>query len=130
MVPPAPTRLSTSTFCPHISLSFCATRRAITSVDPPGARPRTNRTGLFGYCWANASHTLQHDDAMSKSDATSLDLITILSIAHFLMNVLNWSVHGIESNCLCEYPRVAEQRSNGRHGALRLPQCSVYSRLF
>jgi len=36
------------------------------------------------------------------------------------MNVLNWSVHGIESRCPCEYPRVREQRSNGPHGALRV----------
>jgi len=38
---------------------------------------------LFGYCWAYNSQTVQHDDAMSKSDATNLDLIKFLCIAHF-----------------------------------------------
>src|SRR4051812_34430769 len=52
MVPPAPARLSTTTFCPQFSVSFCAMMRATVSLDPPAGKPTTKRTGLTGYFWA------------------------------------------------------------------------------
>jgi hypothetical protein len=45
-VPPA--RLSTTTFCPHSALSFCATARVVISPPPPGAIGTMKRTGLAG----------------------------------------------------------------------------------
>src|SRR2546429_427720 len=55
MLPEAPARLSTTTGWPQRSPSFCATRRAMMSVPPPGAKPTTRRTGLAGYAWAPAA---------------------------------------------------------------------------
>ena len=46
VLPPA--RLSTTTDCPHISFSFCASTRAMMSVLPPAANGTTSRTGLAG----------------------------------------------------------------------------------
>jgi hypothetical protein len=48
MLPPAPARLSTTTVCFQISPSFCASRRATTSVLPPGAKGTTRVTLLVG----------------------------------------------------------------------------------
>ena len=45
MLPPAPARLSTTMVWPHVSVSFCATRRATMSVAPPGANGTMIRTG-------------------------------------------------------------------------------------
>src|SRR5712671_92922 len=44
---------STKNCWPRLSESFCATRRAMTSVGPPGGNPTTTRTGRFGYPCAN-----------------------------------------------------------------------------
>jgi hypothetical protein len=49
MVPPAPGRLSTTTFCGQLSASFCAMKRAVMSGPPPGVKPTTMRIGLAGY---------------------------------------------------------------------------------
>ena len=49
MLPEAPSRLSTITDWPQRSVSFCAKRRPMMSVPPPGAKPATSRTGLVGY---------------------------------------------------------------------------------
>src|SRR5258706_5493190 len=48
MVAPAPSLLSTSTGCFHSSLMRSATRRAVTSEEPPGGKPTTMRTALAG----------------------------------------------------------------------------------
>ncbi len=48
MLPEAPVRFSTTTGWAQRSPSFCATRRAMMSVPPPGAKPTTMRTGRAG----------------------------------------------------------------------------------
>src|SRR6185369_6945484 len=56
MLPPAPTRFSTTTGWPRRSARFVATMRAVRSVPPPGGKPTSMRTGLAGYpdcAWAN-----------------------------------------------------------------------------
>src|SRR5688500_742254 len=55
MLPPAPARFSTTTDWPQASPSFCARRRATTSVAPPAAKGTTIFTGLLGQACAAAS---------------------------------------------------------------------------
>src|SRR5687768_13531888 len=50
MLPAAPARFSTTTGWPSGACSRSAIRRAKMSVEPPGAKGTTRRTGLFGYC--------------------------------------------------------------------------------
>src|SRR5262249_29987426 len=50
-----PALFSTSTVMPMLWLIFCATRRAVTSVPPPAARPTISRIGLPACSsWARA----------------------------------------------------------------------------
>ncbi len=44
--PPAPGLFSTTTEVPRLSFILSASRRAITSVPPPGGKPTNSRTGL------------------------------------------------------------------------------------
>src|SRR6187397_3579713 len=55
MLPPAPTRLSTTTCWPSVSLSCDDMERAITSVAPPGPALTTNRIDFAGQACAQAS---------------------------------------------------------------------------
>src|SRR5262245_63895206 len=55
VVPPAPTRFSTTTGWPRISESGCATMRAAMSVPPPAPKPSTMRIGCFGQSCAKRS---------------------------------------------------------------------------
>ncbi len=48
MTPPAPGLFSTITCCPSSSLSFGAISRAMMSLEPPGEKPTTMRTGFEG----------------------------------------------------------------------------------
>ena len=48
MLPLAPARLSTTTGCCSASVSFCATTRAMMSVEPPAANPTMKRSGRLG----------------------------------------------------------------------------------
>ncbi len=48
IVPPAPGRFSTTTFCPNFSPSFCESARARMSVAPPAGKGTIMRTGLLG----------------------------------------------------------------------------------
>jgi len=52
MLPPAPTRLSTTTCWPSVSLSLADIDRAMTSVEPPAAKLTTMRTGFAGHVCA------------------------------------------------------------------------------
>jgi hypothetical protein len=67
MLPEAPGRLSTTTGCPQRSASFCATRRAMMSVPPPGVNPTTIRTGLTGYEARPCPHAGVHAKASTKA---------------------------------------------------------------
>ena len=44
-----PGRLSTTTCCPHDSLTFCATKRVMMSAVAPGGIGTIQRSGLLGY---------------------------------------------------------------------------------
>src|ERR1700704_4500391 len=48
MLPPAPGLFSTTTDWPQTSCRRLLTRRAVISVEPPGANGTTTRTGLTG----------------------------------------------------------------------------------
>jgi hypothetical protein len=48
MEPPAPPRLSASTFWPQYSVSFCAITRPTMSVALPAGNVMMTRTGRFG----------------------------------------------------------------------------------
>jgi len=48
ITPPAATRFSTTTGCPRISASFGPTKRAATSVAPPGVLGTTSLIGFAG----------------------------------------------------------------------------------
>src|SRR5262245_33620755 len=63
MLPPAPPRFSTMNCWPRLSVSFCASGRAIVSLPPPGGYGTTMRTGLAGYVCAAA---LPPKQAMTK----------------------------------------------------------------
>src|SRR6266571_2093487 len=54
MLPPAPGLFSTMNCWPSVVLSRCATRRAVKSKPPPGAKATMIFTGLVGYCWAES----------------------------------------------------------------------------
>src|SRR5688500_7299573 len=67
MFPPAPGRLSITTGCPRPSESRVATMRAMVSLAPPGAKPRTNRIGLAGYSAAWSAGTASSASAAADS---------------------------------------------------------------
>src|SRR5690349_25075656 len=54
MLVAAPGRFSITNDCPVRSDSHCPISRAVTSVEPPGAKPTTSRTGRAGYACACA----------------------------------------------------------------------------
>ena len=70
-LPLAPGLLSTKTGWPSASDSGCASRRAITSVVPPGAKPTTSRIGLVGHaawaCRAPAAASVQSAAAARRA---------------------------------------------------------------
>ena len=55
MLPPAPTRFSTTTCWPSVSLKGDDMERAITSVEPPAAKLTISLIGFAGHAWAQAS---------------------------------------------------------------------------
>src|ERR1700674_1982915 len=77
MAPAAPGFFSTSTCCPHISVSFAPKTRAIRSELPPGGYETISLTGLLGYCCAAAVAQMkamsQRNFLMSVFDAHFLD---------------------------------------------------------
>src|SRR5260221_8704102 len=77
MAPAAPGLFSTSTCCPHMSLSFAAKTRAIRSELPPGGYATISFTGRAGYCCASAvvqtKARRQRSRFMSAFDAHFLD---------------------------------------------------------
>src|SRR5260221_6701315 len=54
MLPPAPGLFSTTTDWPQTCCRRLPTRRAVISVEPPGANGTTTRTGLVGQATARA----------------------------------------------------------------------------
>ena len=54
MFVPAPGLFSTTTGCPIRSVRASPTNRAMVSVDPPGAKPTSNRIGRDGKACADA----------------------------------------------------------------------------
>ena len=52
IVPPAPPLLSTTTVCPGFCCNGTEINRAMTSLDPPGAKVTITRTGLLGQACA------------------------------------------------------------------------------
>src|SRR2546426_12801798 len=54
MLPPAPGLFSITTDCPQTSCRRLPTRRAVVSVEPPGANGTTTRTDLTGQSAAEA----------------------------------------------------------------------------
>src|SRR5690349_10012943 len=64
MLPPAPTRLSTTTCWPRVSLSCDDMDRAMTSVAPPGPALTTSRIDFAGQVCAHA--------AEAKANATAI----------------------------------------------------------
>src|SRR5258707_11433525 len=77
MAPAAPGLFSTSTCCPHMSLSFAAKTRAIRSELRPGGYATISFTGRAGYCCASAvvqtNARRQRSRVMSAFDAHFLD---------------------------------------------------------
>src|SRR4051812_1979197 len=63
MPPPAPARFSITTGCLSSSSIFLVRMRAITSLGPPGAKPRTNVIGLVGNSAAPAAGVATHSAA-------------------------------------------------------------------
>src|SRR5512134_753486 len=55
IAPLAPARLSTTTVCPKLSVSFCPTARPIVSGPPAAAVGMISRMGFAGYCCAGAA---------------------------------------------------------------------------
>src|SRR5262245_44856098 len=55
VLPPPPGMFSITTCWPNASETFCATRRAITSVGPPAANGTSIRIGFVGYVCAKPS---------------------------------------------------------------------------
>src|SRR5687767_4145487 len=55
MLPPAPPLFSTTTGCPHASVSLAAMARPKVSAIPPTANGTTILIGLVGYAWAWAA---------------------------------------------------------------------------
>src|SRR6185295_10278606 len=80
MVVLPPGRLSTTTCCPHASVSCCPRRRAVKVVLPPGAYGVMKRIGLLGYscCAAAAGPALSAPSASQPR-----------SRAHFLQAVIS-----------------------------------------
>src|SRR6478736_9917403 len=56
-MPLAPGRGSTTTACPHASVSFCPIRRAMMSGPEPGVVVAMMRIGLVGYVAGVAAYT-------------------------------------------------------------------------
>src|SRR5947209_10231702 len=88
MLPPAPARLSTTTFHLFMSLSFCATTRAMMSVPPEGGKGTMSLIGLVGYsCAAAAAAT--SDKARMETRRRSIGVPWLLGG----QTTWKWSVH-------------------------------------
>src|SRR5687767_13728447 len=72
MVPPAPTRFSTTTGCFHMSLRRSPSTRAETSVAPPAANGTTNLTVFCGQDCAIAAADTNRPYARAAADLTLL----------------------------------------------------------
>src|SRR4051812_46923731 len=77
MLPPAPGRLSITNCWPRASDSFCPTRRASTSVVPPGAKGTSNRTGLAGYACARTKLELASSARCSSNPSNRIPLVDL-----------------------------------------------------
>src|SRR5687767_5372624 len=80
MVEPAPGLFSTTTGWPQLSLSFCATDRASTSVVPPGGKGTTMVMVLDGYACAKAEGVVRMAAAMAMAPAV-LRIVAIISLS-------------------------------------------------
>src|SRR4030095_7090154 len=78
MLPPAPTRLSTTTDWFHIWPSFCAIKRATMSVVPPAANGTTKVTGRAGH--ACCACTLLASGIDSQAAATESSVRRIVHV--------------------------------------------------
>src|SRR2546423_12711892 len=76
MMPPAPTRLSTTTCCPSVSLSFDAMERAVTSVEPPAAAFTIIRIGLVGHTLLFEAACDDPGDANASASAAAVRQMT------------------------------------------------------
>src|SRR3954454_12420184 len=73
MAPPAPPLLSTYTDWPSAADNFSATRRAATSVEPPGGNGTKARTGRLGQAWACAGSRWS-DNAIARATARRIGI--------------------------------------------------------
>src|SRR4051794_33831140 len=68
------------TCCPRPSFSLSATKRAVTSIEPPGENPTTIRTGLAGKLCADAPVaivvTMKQRNACARKELIGLPLVT------------------------------------------------------
>src|SRR5678816_1990936 len=93
MLPPAPARFSTTTCWPSSSpIGFCR-MRAVVSVPPPGSKPTTTVTGLFGYApCASAPHANGKPRAAAS---TLVSLVIARSSFSFCLEPLAALEHGL-----------------------------------
>ena len=84
MVPPAPTRGSTTICWPSASVSFGASSRAVISGAPPGApNGSTKRMGFTGYCCALAlamTNTTAIDVIETSANAPRIAILQLLCV--------------------------------------------------
>src|SRR5258708_31231920 len=79
ILPPAPARFSTTNCWPRLSPIFWLSRRAMTSVGPPGAKPTSTLTGLLGYaCAAAGAEGIARPPGRSEAPAIKRPLVIIL----------------------------------------------------
>ena len=97
MPPPAPARFSITTGCLRISSIFLVRMRAITSLGPPGAKPRIRVIGLVGNCAAaGVGQVLPSAATQAASKLTRIGLLHAFLAFAVIATIIPQNADGVE----------------------------------
>src|SRR5215510_5618338 len=134
-IPPA--RFSTKTVLCRLSLTFCATSRAMTSVAPPAASPTMILIGLAEGACASARDAPISSVAPASRNATGRSSVIIPSSSHSRCALVQQRRHDAlarqrqvaQAHAECTRDRIADGRRRRAHGDLAEPERRLVWRL-